>query len=118
VKKIETRELLRTINELALEKKAENVKLLDIREITNIADYFFVCSGTSDRHVITIAENILEKLNEMRIRPHGVEGLPEGRWVILDFVDVMVHIFQQPVRDFYEFDELWSLGIELKVSGK
>ncbi|RMG60759.1 MAG: ribosome silencing factor [Deltaproteobacteria bacterium] len=102
----------------ALEKKAENVKLLDIREITNISDYFFVCSGTSDRHVITIADYILEKLGELKIKPHAVEGLSEGRWVILDFIDVMVHIFQQPVRDFYEFDDLWSLGIEVTVSGK
>jgi ribosome-associated protein len=118
VRKIGTKKLLRDIANLALEKKAENIKLLDIREISNITDYFFVCSGTSDRQVITIAEHILDTLAKKKIKPQGIEGLREGRWVVLDYTDIIVHVFHQPVRDFYEFDDLWSLGIEMKVSEK
>ncbi|NIS74505.1 MAG: ribosome silencing factor [Deltaproteobacteria bacterium] len=116
--KIEAEKLLRYIAELAQQKKAENIKLLDIREFSNIADYFFICSGNSDRQVTTIAENIIENLKKLHIRPQGLEGLKQGRWIVIDYIDTVVHIFYEQVREFYEIDELWSFGVELKVSEK
>lgn len=109
---------MRYISELAIQKKAEQVKLLDIREFSSIADYFFLCSGTSDRQVTTIAENIIDNLKKLHIKPRGIEGIRQGRWVVIDYTDIVVHIFYQPVREFYEIDELWSSAVELKVSEK
>lgn len=110
--------MLRYIAELAIQKKAENIKLLDIREFSNIADYFILCAGASDRQVTTIAENIIENLKKLHIRPQGIEGLRQGRWVVIDYTDIVVHIFYEPVREFYEIDDLWSFAVELKVSEK
>ncbi len=95
-----------------------NLKILDIREISSIADYFIVCSGNSDRQVLTIAEHIIDQLKKDKIRPLGTEGLKDGRWVVIDYGGIVVHIFHEPVREFYEFDDLWSMGTELKVLEK
>lgn len=108
--------MLKEIQDLALEKKAEDLKILDIRDVSNIADYFVICSGGSDRQVITISEHIMDQTAARGIKPIGVEGVKDGRWVILDYADVIVHIFYQPLREMYEFDDLWSLGIEYNVS--
>ncbi len=91
----------------AKEKKAQRLVLLNLKGLTTITDYFLICSGVSDRQVQTIASYIEEKMAEEGERPLGVEGLPEGRWVLLDFDDVVVHIFQDPVREYYDLEGLW-----------
>lgn len=96
------------LSRFALEKKAYDLVLLDVREATSIADYFIVCSGRSDRQVQSIAQGIEENLHAKGIRPLAVEGLGRGQWVLMDFSDVIVHIFYQPVRDFYDLEGLWN----------
>jgi ribosome-associated protein len=92
----------------ALEKKAYDLVLMKVRELTSIADYFIVCSGRSDRQVQSIAQGIEENLREKGIRPLSVEGLNRGQWVLMDFADVIVHVFYQPLREFYDLEGLWG----------
>jgi len=92
----------------ALEKKAYDLVVMEVRDITSIADYFIVCSGRSDRQAQSIAQGIEENLRGMGVRPHSVEGAGRGQWVLMDFSDVIVHIFYEPVREFYDLEGLWG----------
>jgi ribosome-associated protein len=92
----------------ALEKKAYDLVVMEVRDITSIADYFIVCSGRSDRQVQGIAQGIEENLRARGVRPHSVEGAGRGQWVLMDFSDVIVHIFYEPVREFYDLEGLWG----------
>jgi ribosome-associated protein len=92
----------------ALEKKACDLVLMEVRELSSIADYFIICSGRSDRQVQSIAQGIDENLHRAGVSPMSVEGMNRGHWVLMDFSDVIVHIFYQPVRDFYDLDGLWG----------
>lgn len=92
----------------ALEKKSYDLVLIDVREATSIADYFVICSGRSDRQVQTIAQGIEENLAKLGIKPISIEGLSRGQWVLIDFSDVIVHIFYQPIREFYDLETLWA----------
>jgi ribosome-associated protein len=96
------------LSRFALEKKAYDLVLLEIREITSVADYFIICSGRSDRQVQSIAQGIEENLKQKGVAPLSVEGLSRGQWVLMDFDDVIVHIFYAPVREFYDLEGLWS----------
>ncbi|HXG53233.1 MAG TPA: ribosome silencing factor [candidate division Zixibacteria bacterium] len=92
----------------ALSKKASDVTVLEVRELTSIADYFVICSGRSDRQVQSIAQGIEEEAHRARVGAPSVEGAGRGHWVLLDFSDVVVHVFYEPVRAFYDLDGLWS----------
>lgn len=92
----------------ALGKKAIDVIALDVREVTSIADAFIICSGRSHRQVSAIAEHIQLDLKKKGIRPLSIEGMNEGHWVLLDYGHVVLHVFYQPVRDFYDLEGLWS----------
>ena len=81
---------------------------MDVRELTSIADYFVICSGRSDRQVLSIAQGLEENSTEIDIKPYAVEGASRGHWVLMDFSDVIVHIFYEPVRRFYDLDGLWG----------
>lgn len=94
--------------DLALELKGRSVVVLDLRDISSATDYFVIASGTSDVQVKAIAEHVLEKLREEGVRPQHVEGLPGGRWVLLDYVDFVVHVFHPQARDFYQLESLWG----------
>ena len=96
------------LSRFALEKKAYDLVLMEVRGITSIADYFIICSGRSDRQVQSIAQGIGENLGAMGTRPLSVEGMSRGQWVLMDFADVIVHIFYQPVREFYDLEGLWG----------
>jgi ribosome-associated protein len=91
----------------ALEKKAFNVTILELKKASSLTDYFLICSGRSDRQVQAIAESIEEKMSEMGARPLGEEGMREGRWVLMDYDDVVIHIFYDPVRRHYDLEGLW-----------
>ena len=99
--------VLRCIN-AALEKKAKDLVILNVKEISAFADYFIICSGTSDRQVRSIAAAIQENLKTADILPLGVEGEAAGQWVLMDYDDVIIHIFLAPVRTFYDLERLWS----------
>ena len=91
----------------AIEKKAQDPVLLELKGISSVTDYFLLCSGRSDRQVQAIAQGIEEDLKKKGIRPLGQEGMVEGRWILLDYEDVVVHIFLDPVRKFYDLEGLW-----------
>ena len=93
---------------LALEKKAENIRVFDLRTLTSITDFFVICTGSTDTQVRAIAEHIRQELKAQEIRPWHVEGLEQSRWVLLDYVDFVVHVFQPEVRDFYGLERLWG----------
>ena len=93
----------------ALDKKAFNLRILEVKGLSSLTDYLLIASGRSDRQVQAIAEGVRLGLKQDHdTLPLAVEGMNEGRWVLLDYGDVMVHVFQEPVRDFYDLDGLWS----------
>ena len=103
-----TRDWVRLAVRAAEEKKAQNLVALDLRGLSSVTDYFIVCSGTSDTHVRAIAEAVREKLAEKGQRPFGHEGAQEGTWVLLDYVDWVMHVFHQEKRLFYAIEDLWA----------
>jgi len=101
-------EVARRIVEVAEDKKAADIVLLDLAGLTTIADYFVICSGGSERQLAAIADGILEALRAEKVRPIGREGEPASHWVLVDFGSVIVHIFTPPERDFYQLEKHWS----------
>jgi len=93
---------------LALEKNGFDVVLIDLRKRTDIANYFLVCSGTVDVHVKAIADNIVDGLKAKDVRVWHVEGYRNLQWVLLDYVNVVIHIFQPNQREFYSLEKLWG----------
>jgi ribosome-associated protein len=96
--------------------KGHQLMVLDLRGLSDATDYFVIASGTSDAHVRGIAESVLEKLRRGGHYAHHVEGLPGGRWVLLDFVDFVVHLFHPETRAFYQLERLWDDAPELLAS--
>ena len=101
-------DLARRIVELAEDKKAADIVLLDLGELTTVADAFVICSGGSERQIDAIADGVLATLRDDGVRPIGREGTPESHWVLLDFGAVIVHVFTPPERDYYELEKHWS----------
>ncbi|MFN0178150.1 MAG: ribosome silencing factor [Gemmatimonadales bacterium] len=95
------------------DRKARDIVALDLRGLSNATDYFIVASGTSDAHVRGIANLVLDRLAEIGMKAHHVEGLTTGRWALLDFVDFVVHLFHPEARAFYQLERLWSDAPEL-----
>ncbi|MCX5846175.1 MAG: ribosome silencing factor [Deltaproteobacteria bacterium] len=92
----------------SLQRKAKDLIILNVKEFSSIADYFIICSGTSDRQVQAIAASIHENLKEYGVLPLGIEGERIGKWVLMDYEDVIIHIFYEPIREFYDIERLWS----------
>ena len=92
----------------AIKKKAFDMLVLDIRETSSFADYFILCSGNSNRQVQAIASAIELDLKKEGIYPLGIEGFNEGTWILLDYDEVIIHVFYHPVRAFYELERLWA----------
>ncbi len=91
----------------ALGRKAFDLVLLHVRELTSVADAFLICSGRSHRQVSAIGEYIRTELKKHDIKPLSVEGVRDGQWVLLDYGDVIIHVFYEPVREFYDLEGLW-----------
>lgn len=100
--------LAHQIASLVLDKKGVEVLILDVRGKSSYADYFVIASGDSERQVTAMAEHVDEKLREGGIRPMGVEGYETGHWVLLDYGEVVVHLFSTEVRSFYDLEGLWT----------
>ncbi len=98
--------------------KARDLVALDLRGLTDATDCFVIASGTSDAHVRGIAQAVLERLEGAGVRAHHVEGLPVGRWVLLDFVDVVVHLFHPEARAFYQLERLWTDAPRLAIAAE
>jgi ribosome-associated protein len=101
-------DLARRIVELAEDKKAADIVLLDLGGLTTLADCFVICSGGSERQIDAIAVGIVAALREEGVRPIGREGTPESHWVLLDYGAVIVHVFTPPERDYYQLERHWS----------
>ncbi|MBW1893586.1 MAG: ribosome silencing factor [Deltaproteobacteria bacterium] len=103
-------------------RKAENPVVLDVRELTSVADFFIILSGRSNRHARSIGEFIREDLKKQGKVPLSVEGMKDGQWVLLDFGHVIIHIFYEPVRSFYDLEGLWTdakrVGIDQYLNSK
>lgn len=94
--------------ELALDRKAQDVTILDLRGLSSATDFFIIATGRSDTHVSAIADHIIDELKKEGVRPVGVEGLRAGRWVLVDYVDFVVHVFHPTAREFYQLERLWG----------
>jgi ribosome-associated protein len=101
-------EVVRRAAELALELKAHDIVALDLRGISSATDFFVLASGTSDVQVRAIADHITEELKKEGTRPGHAEGLQGGRWVLLDYIDFVVHVFHPQSREFYQLETLWG----------
>lgn len=99
----------------ALEKKAQDLILMEVGHLTTIAEYFIICSGRSDRQVQSIAEGIREDGRPVKIRPFATEGTTPGHWILMDFSDVLIHIFYQPTRKIYDLEGLWRDGTVIEL---
>ena len=102
-----TDELERAVD-VARDRKAREMTVLDLRGLSSATDFFLIASGTSDIHVRAIAEHIIEELKRQDVRPDHVEGLRGGRWVLIDYIDFVVHVFHPAARDFYHLERLWG----------
>ncbi len=101
-------DLARRIVELAEDKKAADIVLLDLGELTTLADAFVICSGGSERQISAIADGIVEGLKDERVKPIGREGTSESHWVLIDYGSVIVHVFTPPERDYYQLEKHWA----------
>jgi len=104
--------LVDEVKELVVESledlKGREIKCLDVRDMTDIADYMIVASGTSNRHVKSLVENVVVKCKENGLQPMGVEGQNPGEWILIDLVDILVHVMLPASREFYDLERLWS----------
>jgi ribosome-associated protein len=89
--------------------KALEIKVLDVRGLTDIADWMVIASGTSDRHVRSVAQRVVERTKEAGFRPHGVEGQQDSDWVLIDLNEMIVHVMLPRVREFYGLEKLWDM---------
>jgi len=102
------KKLAKTIGKLAVEKKGFDVQLLDLRKCSDVANYFVIISGSVDVHVKAITENIIDGLKEKNVKAWHIEGYNNLQWVLLDYVTVVVHIFQPEIRGYYSLEKLWG----------
>jgi ribosome-associated protein len=116
--KYKAREIAHVAGEIAISKKAVDVKILDLRELTSITDYFVICSGDLDVHVKAISDAIVEALEKKKIKVWHIEGYSALKWVLLDYVDVVVHVFERQSREFYGLERLWGDAPSEVLSGE
>lgn len=107
-------EKLKTIYDAIDDKKGDNIRIIDISEITTIADYFIVASGNNENQVKAIADNVTdEMIKKYNLHPHQIEGYNHAEWILIDYSDFVIHIFNRDLRHFYNIERLWSDGKEV-----
>jgi ribosome-associated protein len=94
--------------EAADHRKGEDILILDVRESSSVSDYFVLVSGTSEPHLKAIRNEIEERLKKQGVRAHGVDGFPKSHWVVMDYIDVVIHLFDKETREFYALERLWG----------
>src|SRR5579884_232653 len=116
---MDSKKLALLCRDFADNRKAENIVVLDVRELSSVTDYFVVASGTSEPHLRAITEEITEKLrDEHQLRPRAVDGTLQTAWVVLDYFDVIVHVMRADVREHYNLEGLWGDAPEVKIRKK
>ena len=101
-------DLVQVVESALDELKAKDVVRIDVRELTSVTDFMIIASGTSNRHVSSLSDNVVEKAKEAGCRPLGVEGKDSGDWVLVDLGDIVVHVMQPATRQFYDLERLWQ----------
>ena len=94
--------------ELAIDRKGAEIVLMDLRGLSNATDFFLLVNGTSDTHVRAIADHIIDEMRKEHMRADHIEGLRSGRWVLIDYIDFVVHVFHPAAREFYQLERLWG----------
>lgn len=117
-KKSDTSVLAKTIARIAADHKAVDIKILDLRKLTSFTDYFIICSGASDRQVQAVANSVYDDLKKAGRLPISEEGVQTGLWALLDYGDVVVHVFYQDEREHYQLEKLWHDAPRVKFSPK
>ena len=112
---MEVPEAIRSACQAIIDKKGLNVVALDVRGISTMTDYFIIAEGTVPRHVSALAQNVDDVLRKNKRTPSHVEGLPEGEWVVLDYMDFILHLFTPELRGYYALEEIWKQGKVMKV---
>lgn len=109
--------LLNIIAQIIYDKKGFNILALDVKGISTICDYIIIAEGNVDRHIRAIANEIIEELKKLKEKPFNVEGLKESDWVVIDYLDIIVHLFKPGMREIYALEKLWKDGklIDLKI---
>jgi ribosome-associated protein len=116
---MDSRKLAMLCRELADNKKAEDIVILDLRKISSITDYFVICTGTSEPHLRAIVDEIQENLEEeYHMSPRGTDGTINTNWVVLDYFDVIVHVMRADVRGLYNLEDLWGDAPKVKTPRK
>lgn len=113
---MESFEKLTLFARYAEEKKAKDILAIELKDLTDIADYFLIASGTNERHVKTIAEHIETSVKKDGVLPYSVEGYNEGRWVIMDYRNIIVHVFLEHLRELYDLESLWIEAKRYKMT--
>lgn len=116
-RQVSSRTLARRIAESASSLKAVDIRILNLSKLSSFTDYFVICSGTSNRHIQSVADKILEDQKERHIRVLGVEGYGGGEWVLLDYGGVVAHIFHPDVRRFYNIEKFWGDAKRVHLKG-
>ena len=108
---------LNAIGQAIFDKKGTNTLVLDVRELSTLTDYVVIAEGNVDKHVVAIAETIIERLNQLGQPPIYVEGMKTGDWVVIDYLHIMVHLFMPGLRDKYQLEQLWREGhiVDLQI---
>jgi ribosome-associated protein len=113
---MESKQLAQLCRDYADNKKAEKLAVLDVRDLSSVADFFVIASGSSEPHVRAIVEEITDKLRDDHdVRPRAVDGSRQGAWIVMDFFDVIVHVMRQDARDRYDLEGLWSDAARVKT---
>jgi ribosome-associated protein len=107
-KKVDTKEAVLLCTNAALQKKAKDLVILKVNELSSFTDFFVICSGSSDRQVQAIADSIETELKKKGVLPLGIEGGRSGKWILMDYGDVVVHVFYESTREFYDIERLWA----------
>ena len=115
-KSIDSSLLITSITDALLEKKAKNIVLLDVSQLTTLTDYFVVCHGTSDTQIKALADNVEEQTRiKVGEKPWKKEGMDSRRWIILDFINIVVHIFNEEKREYYGIERMWNDAVRTEI---
>ena len=109
------KEILKTVYDALDDKKANNIVILDISEISEISDYFIICSGSNQNQVQAIADNVEEELGKKDIKGKKIEGFKCAEWILMDYSDFVIHIFSDEQREFYGLEKIWSDAKRVEV---
>ncbi|MFQ5454972.1 MAG: ribosome silencing factor [Nitrospirota bacterium] len=115
-KSLKTKEKALISANAALEKKAFNIVIFEVKRLTSIADYFMICSGETERQVRSIVEGIDSILAKRDISPFSIEGMQNSQWVLMDYNDVIIHVFKEEIREFYDLERLWQDTPKILIS--